>query len=424
MTVLERPREAEREREIEAPEAIFPEARRRGRRRRALFALATLAVLGALAGAIIVAVKTIGADPATVRSRLTAGARTRGAAPAPLVAWGDYFGVLHVGDVATGRQLRIATLPITRSSAGPIAFSRGRLLWVDAGNRVRSAELATGLVRVLAHGNGVTSSPGGARLYVDQGTIDFLELNGRTMRVVRRLAIPAGWTADPWVARAISGGLLLTHTGRAAVLGYWHPGSAVKPLGASISLLGAYAPASERDSLLAWIPRCARYAGFDAHCPLAITNIVSGRTVRISSPSRYSFTGGAFSPDGGQFATFVNVDNPGDPLATPRSELAIVDTRTGVLRLDPNVRLTTTEDAAWAVWLPHGRELLAGAIAATYLVNARTLATRPFYFDGPETRVNSIMSSSDLNFSTIAIPPSALSPKQRLRLARAAKTAG
>ncbi|MGH2860904.1 MAG: hypothetical protein ACRDLT_05265 [Solirubrobacteraceae bacterium] len=77
------------------------------------------------------------------------------------------------------------------------------------------------------------------------------------------------------------------------------------------------------------------------------------------------------------------------------------------------------------MWLPAGRQLLTGAISATYLVDAHSLTTRPFYFDGTATRTFSIMSSSDLNFSTIAIPPSALSPKQRrsLELARGAKNA-
>ena len=70
-----------------------------------------------------------------------------------------------------------------------------------------------------------------------------------------------------------------------------------------------------------------------------------------------------------------------DPLsgAGPESELTLINTRTGAVRLIGSVRLLTTEDAAWVTWLPGGEQLLAGAINATYAVNAITSATRPFY---------------------------------------------
>lgn len=78
--------------------------------------------------------------------------------------------------------------------------------------------------------------------------------------------------------------------------------------------------------------------------------------------------------------------------------------------------MITTEDAAWALWLPSGRQLLTGAISATYRVNTRSLATRPFYFDGAATRSESIISSTDLNFTTLVVPRGALNPKQRQSL--------
>ena len=86
------------------------------------------------------------------------------------------------------------------------------------------------------------------------------------------------------------------------------------------------------------------------------------------------------------------------------------------MRLDPKVKIVTTEDAAWALWLPPGRQLLTGGISATYLVNAHSLTTRAFYFDGPATRLDSIMGSPDLNFSTLVVSPSTLSAQQRHRL--------
>jgi len=427
MTVLECSQEAENTSPLVVPEAIIREARRRGRRRKALSMLAAMASIGAV---VLVAVLGFRNGPAIAggsRSPLGPGARSGSArVRAEVVAWGDYAGVLHLGNVATRRQTRIVTGLSGGASGGPVVEDRGRLLWSDAKGKVRSVEIATGKVSVVARGIAVMASPDGARLYVDQAATDFLELDARTMRVTHRLALPAGWTANPWLARPFAGGLVLTHTGPRAVLGFWRPGSTVRPLGASIDLFGVYTPSNGRYSLVAWLPRCAKHAWLGSGCPLAITNTATGGTVTVPSPTRYGFTDGAFSPDGTQLATYVNTDNPVDPNSTPRSELAIVDTATGALRLDPKVNLVTTEDAAWARWLPPGRQLLAGAIGTTYLVDVKTLVTRPMYFDGADTRLHSIMGSPDLNFSTIVVPPSALSPKQRrsLGLTVAPKKAG
>jgi hypothetical protein len=427
MTVLERPPDMERTRPLEAPEAIFPEARRRGRRRRAFTALAAIASGGALA-AVIVAVLGNTSSQAGSHTPLVPGSRSGSdRAPAAVVAWADYAGVLHVGDLATRGQLQVATHPAANVSTDPAVVDGGRLLWVDVKDQVRSVELATGRVSVVARGIGVTASPDGTRLYVDQGARDFLELNARTLRVTRRVALPAGWQANPWVV-PVAGGLLLTHSGKGTVFGIWRPGGKVLPLrAATYAVLDVYTPPTAGYSLVAWVPRCANHhAGFGSGCPLAITNTVTGRTVAVQSPTRYGFTGGAFSPDGSELAIFVNTDNPSDSFSTPHSELALINTATGALRLDPKVKMITTEDAAWALWLPPGRQLLTGAISATYLVDARGLATRPFYFDGGDTRSFSIMSSHDLNFSTLVVAPSALNPQQRrsLGLTKAPKNAG
>jgi hypothetical protein len=345
-----------------------------------------------------------------------------------VVAWADYTGVLHLGDLATGRQLQVATHPTADVSTDPAAVAGGRLFWVDAKGRVRSVVLATGRVHVVARGTAVFASPDGRLLYVDQGTRDFLELDARTLRVTRRVVIPSAWRANPWVARPVARGLILMHTGRRIVLGIWHPASTVRPLGAATATtLGVHTPPGAGYSLVAWLPTCANHhRGAGSRCSLAITNTRTGRTMNVHSPTRYGFTGGAFSPDGAELATFVNTDNPSDPFSAPHSELALINTASGALRLDPKVKMITTEDAAWALWLPPGRQLLTGAISATYLVNAHTLATRPFYFDGADTPTSSIMNSPDLNFTTLVVPPEDLSARQRqsLGLGRAAKSAG
>lgn len=427
MTVIAAPREMDHPSPLEAPEAIFPEARRRGRRRRAFTALAAVAITGALAATSVVVLGNQ-ATRAGSHSPPVSGSRSGSdRAPAVVVAWADYAGVLHVGDLANRRQLLVATHPAADVSTDPAVVDGGRLFWVDAKSRVRSVELASGRVNVVARGIGVTASPDGARLYVNQGTRAFLELDARTLRVTRRVVLPAGWRADPWVV-PVSGGLLLTHGGKETVVGIWRPGGKVRPLGAANDAqLATYTPPKAAYSLVAWVPRCAgHHPGFGSGCPLAITNTATGRSVRVPSPTRYGFTGGAFSPDGSELATFVNTDNPSDPFSAPHSELALIDTATGVLRLDPKVKMITTEDAAWALWLPSGRQLLTGAISATYLVNARNLATRPFYFDGAATRLESIMSSPDLNFTTLVLPRNALDPKQQraLRLGKASNKGG
>ncbi|MGH2842257.1 MAG: hypothetical protein ACRDKL_01540 [Solirubrobacteraceae bacterium] len=428
--LLERPREAASGISGVGPEAIIPEARGRGRRRRAASALTAIGSAGAAAAIVFIGAGGGSASLTGARSPLGPGAiRGSGLAPAPVVAWADYQGGFHLGDVATGRQLEIAAVPVA-DSAFLVAFDRGRLLWLGAKNRIRSLVIATGKASTVARGTGVTASAGGSRLYVDQGTTDFLELNAETMRVIHRWPIPAKWTASPWVAPPVAGGLILTHTGRSGGLGIWRPGGRVQPLGVPTvadTALTVYTAPDGRYSLVAWLPRCAsRSPGVGSRCPLAITNTATHTTVTVPNPTRYGFTGGAFSPDGTELAVYVNIDNPSNPFSTPRSELAIIDTRTGALRLDRRVKLTTTEDAAWARWLPAGRELLTGAIMATYIVNAHSLAARPFYFDPGDTRAYSVMGSPDLNFSTLVVPPSALSPAQRrsLGIADAARSVG
>ncbi|MDE3132947.1 MAG: hypothetical protein KGL15_02660, partial [Acidobacteriota bacterium] len=389
------------------PEAIIPEARRRGRRRRACSALTAIGCAGA---AVAVAPIGIGGGSAVLgRSRSplgSAGVRGPSRAPAPVVAWGDYQGVFHLGDVATGRQLQIAAVPAADSAGGLVAYEHGRVLWGYGKDRIGTLTIATGKMSIaVVRGTSVIASPGGARLYVDQGTTDFLELNAATMRPIRRWAIPARWTASPWVARAVAGGLILMHTGRSGGLGIWRPGHRVQPFGVAVgayTTLAVYTPPAGGYSLVAWQSRCADGgSGVGSGCPLAITNTATHKTVTVPSPTGYGFTGGAFSPDGTQLAVYVNTDNPSDSFSTPRSELAIVKTATGALRLEPKVKLITEEDAAWATWLPSGRQLLTGALSATYLVDAHSLAARPFYFDPGLTRSFSIMESPDLNFSTL-----------------------
>ena len=92
-------------------------------------------------------------------------------------------------------------------------------------------------------------------------------------------------------------------------------------------------------------------------------------------------------------AVFVRTARLGSE--TGMSRLAIVNTSTGAVRLVPGTVLDTTEDAFWAIWLPGSQQvLLAGAVGSSYLVDARTLAVRPFRYFG---------NSSD-GFSAVVLP--------------------
>ncbi len=128
----------------------------------------------------------------------------------------------------------------------------------------------------------------------------------------------------------------------------------------------------------------------------------------VRSPGRYGFTygglfsSGAFSPDGTRLAVFVNATNPQDPYHPPYSVLAIVNTRTWALRLVRAARLVTTEDVGWARWLSGGNQLIAGAEAGSYAVDAVRLAARPFSFLGPPAE--DIVNSGDINFSVTVLP--------------------
>jgi WD40 repeat protein len=175
--------------------------------------------------------------------------------------------------------------------------------------------------------------------------------------------------------------------------GLWYPATGrVRILGTRIWIFGAYTPPSGRYSLLAWAPASREVARDDS---LRITNTSTGTTVSVRSPLHHGFVASgapAFSPGGTQMAVFVRTARLGSQYGM--SQLAIVDTSTGALRLVPGTALDTTEDAFWSIWLPGSQRILAGAVGSAYVADARTLAVRRFtYFD----------SSTD-GFSAVVLP--------------------
>jgi hypothetical protein len=393
------------------PEALFAEARRRRRRRRLAAAVVCLVLAGSAAAGLAAAWPGRGAATSHRHPGAAAAARAPGfALPPARVAWVDYNGHLHVGDLATRVQHVVAT--VDASAADPMIQAGGRLYWAGINKNVapiRDYDIATGKIQSLARGDSVFASPDGRHIYIVQTGTRLIELPADGTGTPRRLALPAGWHMSGILGNwSVAGGIIVYSSAadpgpRPVTLAIWSPTTGhVKIIGRGLNVIDTYTPPGARYSLLAWTAGCRQ------RCRLGIINTSTLASVTVRSPNRYGFTygglfsSGAFSPDGTRLAVFVNTTNPQDPYNAPNSVLAIVNTRTGALQLVRAARLVTTEDAGWARWLPGGSRLIAGAQAGSYAVDAATLAARPFYFFGPPGE--DINSSGDINFSATVLP--------------------
>ncbi len=388
-------------------QVLFAEARRRRRRRR-LFGIAlSLLLTGAVAAGVIAGGGGHGAAKRGSDGKRPGAApksqALRPGLPAVRLAWIDN-GSLMVGNPATGA---LRTEPaVDASASAPLVFAAGRLYWADSYRDrapIREYDLATGRIRYLQRGESVFASIDDRHLYIARSSRALLELpaDGAGRPVVLRA--PAGWympglTAG-WRPTQAAGGIIVAsrvdHGGAAPSVreGLWNPAAGqVRILGAGIWIFGVYTPPGGHYSLLAWAPRSREFARDDS---LRITNTATGATLTIRSPLHHGFAASgapAFSPGGRQLAVFVRTERLGS--GNGRSLLAIIDTSTGALRIVPGTALDATEDAFWAIWLPGGQRILAGAVASAYVVDARTLAVSPFTYFG---------SSTD-GFSAVALP--------------------
>jgi len=85
--------------------------------------------------------------------------------PPVRVAWVDYSGQLHIGDLATGTQQVAAT--VDASAADPMIEVGGRLYWAGINENaapIREYDIATSKIRYLARGNSVFTSADGRHL--------------------------------------------------------------------------------------------------------------------------------------------------------------------------------------------------------------------------------------------------------------------
>lgn len=396
-------------------EVLFAEARRRRRRRRLAAGVVSLVLAG-----LAVAVSS-GAWSHHPRRGQAQAARPPAAAqrvpgfslPPATVAWVDYSGHLHIGDVATLAQHVAGAIPAW-AGAGSLVQAGGRIYGADS-PVIREFDPATGMTLRLGPGVGVFVSADGRHAYVERTSTSLVELRADGRGVLRRLHTPAGWYLVPdaagQVTAGVAGGILVSsHPGRN--LATWDPATGKVTLVARGAVaVGAYTSPDGRYSLIAWAPAPCT----SGNCPVEITSTATRVTVTARSPLPFGFAqGAAFSPGGRRLAVFERTASINSSCCANNSILAIVDTRTGAVRAVRAARLVTEEDAGWIVWLPGGRRLLAGALAYSYAVDATTDAARPFFFfpqaaDGLGAD-HDIMDSPDVNFSAVLLPPVAARP--------------
>jgi hypothetical protein len=142
---------------------LFEEARRRRRRRWLAGGLAGLLTAGGAVVAVVVGAPGPRPAPgsvATGRNPIAAAHKATGRLPDVRVAWVDYSGQLHVGDLATRAQHVVAR--VGASPANPMIPIGGRLYWSDDGGVnpasqafVEELNLATGRIRHVARGESV-----------------------------------------------------------------------------------------------------------------------------------------------------------------------------------------------------------------------------------------------------------------------------
>ena len=415
------------------PEALFKEAKRRRRRRR-LAGLAAFLVLGA-AGAIGINAMGPLHKPAPGRAGTGPGRAIPPASVAPgtSVAWVDFHGHLHLGDLAAGRQRVVAK--IHAYPALPLTQAGGDIFWVDHQGAyvpalhhwsrvIRELDPATGRTHVIGPGQSVFPAADGRHVFISVTDTTLYEIPVAGHRGSPRLRrLPGGWFMPSGDAAAVGGGVLVQsvyplagarvpHTSH--TYGVWDPRSGkVRPVIRGYELIGAASPAGAHGGLLAWLPiSCS----LGQNCRMRITSLQAGSTRLVPSPLGRGFaSGGAFSPDGRWLAVFVNQEPALKLKGTAASEevpdtalLALIDTRTGVLRLVPGtVTFTVGPVLAWVRWLPDGRHLIAGGNDSSYLVNASTMTARPMYFlpGRDHGRDRYIQDTGDLNISAVVVPP-------------------
>ena len=114
--------------------------------------------------------------------------------PAVRMAWVDYGGQLHLGNLASHDQHVAAT--VDASPADPMIQAVGRLYWADSNAGaapIRDYDIATGRIRYLPRGKSVFASADRPHIFIAQAATKLIELPASGIGRPRLLALPAGW---------------------------------------------------------------------------------------------------------------------------------------------------------------------------------------------------------------------------------------
>ena len=227
-------------------EALFAAARQR-RRRRVAWAAGCLV----LAGSVAVGLVTGWPRPAALKPAAGAAAPRRTpdvTLPAVRMAWVDYGGQLHLGNLATRDQQVVAT--VDASPSDPLIQADGRLYWADSNTGdapVRDYDIATGRIRNLARGDSVFASADGRHIYLAPTATKLVELPATGIGRPRPLALPAGWHLSGGLGNwSVAGGIVICSSpadeqrGQPAVA-IWNPGTGgLRIVGRALEVLDTY----------------------------------------------------------------------------------------------------------------------------------------------------------------------------------------
>ena len=245
-------------------ELIIKEARRRQRHRRLVIGLATLVLLGGLIGAVVV-LSLGSSDPVHQPTPVLPSLPTAAPTPSgviPQVAWSDYQGQLHIGDLS-GLGERV----VAQTDADPTAslvVVGGGIFWVRseyptpdqtvdpiADSTVQRFDLATGTTTTLGPGSQVFAAPDGSRVYVATSADELVEYTPGGVPIGHDLRVPAGWfLSDPSLlgnpVPVTANGVLVMSAPQQilrnpSTLGLWNPDTGrVRTIGKVWKVIGTY----------------------------------------------------------------------------------------------------------------------------------------------------------------------------------------
>jgi hypothetical protein len=329
----------------------------------------------------------------------------------PLIAWLDYGGRVHVGDLSARTQHVVGI--VNGDAATPLASSSGNVFVVDTAGQfvpdigtwsevIRVYNIAHKTLTYLAPGQGVFASADGRRVFIPQmDTTHIIEMPVSGTEAATRFTLPMGWYFPGGYGQSVGDDIIVLSTSSStsagpASIGLWHVGSGrVRSFGTiqtapSPWVVGVFTANGADHGVVAWIPfRC----GGKVSCPIDLTDTTTLVTRPVRPPTGRAFVnGGAFSPDGRELAVFVTGSGPsGDTEA----QLAIVNLASGKTRLVPRVHFPLGIDLAWARWL-NRTELVSEGASIEYLVNSTSLLAEPVAFFRPG-------SSQEADYSTVVV---------------------